>query len=516
MDLKRKYLHLIPSFLVVTSLILSACQDGGQNRVRIAKGGSTNGRIEERTQLTPEQTRHSKDPLSLEPYKKFLAPILSRMDAEAATPWSALFKLKRWIQNPADNKKDVPSPVSISMSREYGEYARQTMYDVFIDDRIYEKQKENEQADTILNEFLTTLYTFKNFSDDELCSLVTSQYKDAEGCVVKIAEAEIVEPSHTAEEERVLSKKILTAEKPVEKRSAKNDSDKSDSESASDNVSGQVSTRKNEPPQKGAPKPSVAKKALDREDYLNIDYVKKYILGKGLEIRHDALVSTMRENGFDVRVFTYRMIPKAAKDPLKIEGETIEGLFAQAEALNQTTQNCFFIGSEVHSECQIKARRSPKGDPENKTRFSLFQFALKIGEKDPFLSETVYQPETVKISKFQVQDTKEEIFLIPLVSVGVEKPTVGAAFRMNYMISAKTIADAKETWALEGIISVPGTITKIMPDEKEKGFKCEGHQIAEMKNEATDILFVAASDKYLGLIKEKVKAVSGPIEVSCW
>lgn len=484
MDLKRKYPHLIPSILVATSLILSACQEAGQTRVRIAKGGADTGRIEatERSKLTQEQERYAQDPVKLPSYVHVLGPIFLKLDKEASIPWSSLYRLKRWIITPKDIKKEVPSPVSVSKDTT-GEYARQTMYDVFIDNGVYEKGTESVQADILLNEFLTALYTFKNFPDIELCKLVKTEYKDIKGCDVKKIDEENIE----------------TETEPA------SEADSADSDS-------QAAARKKDPPKKVPPARKTTIKILTEEDYNKIKIIKQYILEQGEKLSHKVLVSMMQKNGFDVRVLSYQMEPKKVQDPLTLNSETIQSLFDQADALNQTKQNCYFIKTEMTSSCEVSTLRKNVNNSTNGKTSIVHKIELKLPGKEAFFSEIVYQMREVKVMKFQGADGKEELYLIPLSGKNIENPAEGVPYRMNYMMASKNVVESKETWVFEGLVSVPGIVTKVGANGNPGEVKCEG-KVADVKDEATDILLLSGS-KYFDTIKANEQSL--PAYPPCW
>lgn len=512
MDLKRRYLHLIPSFVIATSLILSACQDSGQSRVRIAKGGDAGARGEamERIKLSAEQEKSVKDPLTLEAYEKVLKPIFEKMDADASVSWSSLFKLKRWIISPSDIKKEVPSPVSISSSATYGEYARQTMYDVLVSAAAYDKQNENEKADILLNEFLTALYSVKNFSDDELCQLVKSQNIGIENCAVKKnTDLETGEAEGNGDLEEILASQNNG-------ESSKDETDVTGFDD-SDNDDSKAAVRRKDPPKKDTPSvdkaASTAKKPLVKEDYEKIAHVKKYIHDQGQNLVHGELVSAMRENGFDMRVFSYKQKKSSVgkdKNSLVIQGDDVESLFAQVASLQGSSQTCYSVRGGTKMNCQIQAQRWERGIPGSEKSQGFLNISLKTEKTEKLLSETIYQMPKIKISI--IPETNEEVSLVPLYGLALKNRQVGASYRVNYLLVTKVLTQSEENLKLEGFLSIPGTVTEIK-NESNHAKKCAG-KLAEMNDKGEDVILVTDAEEYLELTKKILPTLH--VLPPCW
>lgn len=525
MSSKRKYLILIPSFLVATSLILSACQDNGQSRVRVAKSKGDGKKVEEamkKAELSAVQKEHVKDPLTLEPYQQVLAPIFSKMDADALAPWSSLFKLKRWIIYANDIKKEADASISVSSTANFGYFARQTMYDIFIDDGIYSKRTVNEKADIILNEFLTALYTYKNFSDEELCKLVKDEYKDADCLNQKKADAEvdladtdtgIVAPETDDLESADAKEKSDKKKSESQKKDSDGDKPKSQLDSASTDPKAEkenekaTAARRNDLPKKNDTAKEKDHKALERDDYLNIEKVKKHIL-ETATLSHAALVTVLRENGFDLRIFSIKIKqePKS-NNSLVLEKESIDSLFSQTKDLNESKHSCYFVRSGEHAECQVKLKVS-----ENEDERTLLSINLKVGEKEKFLKEMVYKVSGV-ISTMQVNPVnKKDTYLVPLGGFALQDSKEGAAYRVNYFVATKAVVDSKETWSLDGILSLPGAVTKFDSGESGDGGTCKG-KLAELKGHESDVILIADSDENVNLIKTVVGKIK---TLRCW
>lgn len=524
MSSKRKYLILIPSFVVATSLILSACQDSGQSRVRVAKSTGDGNKAEKamkKAELTAVQKEHVKDPLTLEPYQQVLAPIFSKMDADALAPWSSLFKLKRWVIYANDIKKDADASISVSTTANFGYFARQTMYDVFIDDGIYSKRTINEKADIILNEFLTSLYTYKNFSEEQLCELVKAEFKDADCLNKKKADAEvdlddtdtgIVAPETDDLEsgdgkEKSDETKAKSEKKESDDDKAKNqlDSALTDPKAAKENEK-PTAARRNDLPKKHDTAKEKEHKALERDDYLNIEKVKKYVQ-ETANLTHAALVSVLRENGFDTRIFSIKIKqePKG-KDALRLEKESIDSLFAQTKELNESKHSCYFIRSGEHSECQIKLTMS---ESEERTLLSI---NLKVGDKEKFLKETVYKKSGVISTKAVNPANKKDTYLVPLSGFALQDNKEGTPFRLNYFVATKAVEDSKEVWSLDGILSLPGSVTTYLIDEASGSVTCKG-KLTELKGLESDVILIADSDENVNLVKTVIGKLGN---LRCW
>lgn len=472
MDSKRRYLHLIPSAMVVTSLILSACQETShQVTPRVAsgnKGGVRTESMAERNKMTKDQQRYVVNPTDLAAYKTHLAAIFDSMSEDALTPWSALFKLKVWVVGPVDLKKDASSSVSITYSETSKQpMARQTQYQVWFDSRVMEKMNDKDKAEYLLGEFLTSLYTFKSLSNNELCGLVKEVYPGSE-CALSVSKG--------TEEEKMVQrakaiKKTLT--------------------------------------------PTAYRKALTQEDYNNIRLVKSYILQQSGSLRHADLIVKMTENGFDERIFSLKLkTASEVKDPSVLDSETIESLFAQAKALDKTQADCHYLQSATKGACDIAAQRTLEEIPGSEVKQALLSLTVKESEaKESLLSETVYQVSKIKIAKYTDVATKEEFFLVPLTSVSMSERVVGASYRTNYLLAVKTVVNKSEIFKLAGVLSVPGVVTKVTQDESKGKVLCEG-SLAALKDKSTDVVLIAKSDKYLGSLKEILKGLN-PVP-PCW
>ncbi|MBV2168300.1 MAG: hypothetical protein KUL82_06295 [Bdellovibrio sp.] len=471
MDSKRRYLHLIPSALVVTSLILSACQETShQVTPRVASGnkGVRTESMAERNKLSKDQQRYVINPTELASYKNHLAAIFDSMSEDALTPWSALFKLKVWVLGPVDLKKEASSSVAITYSEVSTQpMARQTQYQVWFDSRVFEKLNDKDKAESILEGFLTSLYTFKNLSNNELCDLVKEAHPGSE-CTLSISKG--------ADDEKMVQKAKAV---------------------------------------KRTLTPTVYRKALVQEDYNNIRRVKAYILQQGGNLRHADLIVKMTESGFDERVFSLKMKTAGeAKDPSIMEGEAIESLFAQAKALDKTQAICHYLQSATQAGCEVAAQRTREEVPGSGIQQVLLSLTVKESEvKDVLLSEVVYQVPKIKVAKYSDLATKEEFFLVPLTGVSMNERVVGASYRMNYLLAVKAVVNKTEVIKLEGVLSVPGIVTKVTQDESKGKVLCEG-AMATLKDKSTDVVVIAKSDKYLGSLKEIMKGLS-PIP-PCW
>ncbi|MGZ3772494.1 MAG: hypothetical protein ACXVCN_02205 [Bdellovibrio sp.] len=509
--------------MVTTSLILSACQDSGQSRVRVVKGGAGGGTLApaalEKAKLTDKQASDVKDPLKLDPYIKLLAPIFSKMDAGSPIPWSAFFGLKRWIITAADAQVNGLPSVSISNSANYGgNYARQTMYDVFVDSAIYEKRNDNEKADIILNEYLTALYSFKNFSDEELCSFIKDVYKDAQGCAgdklipkrsalgsnnsnnnaTEVLDTEVLDNANAAPEST--ASLLSQPQNSDPKNSADNNSSADNKNSSSEN-----SDSSNTPAVS-----KVTKKNLEQGDYTKILTVKKYIFDQSTNIQHEALLKVLKDNGFDVRIFSFKLASKkvtGSSETTVIQSDVFENLLKQVKALDQTSQKCYFLQIGATADCQMAIEDSGADTavPQLKIGFKL--------DKETVASESVHTlvPE-ISVRKYVSLDTKKEFYLVPLTSVALKDPSTGSAYRMNYLIAVKAVDGSEESWKVTGLLSMAGTVTKVLIEAVNQN-ACEG-KLAEVKDKKTDAILVTDSKAYPDLIKRIGKIIT--VTPPCW
>lgn len=179
MDSKRGNFYLVPAILVATSLILSACQESGHKATaRFANRGAgaeaTGGDGAGRSKLSKEHENKVVNPTELAAYKELVKPLLEKASEGALAPWEQFFKLKKWIMAPMDIKKEESKSLSVTFKEDGTRaLARQTQFEVWMDSRTFNEISKNEQADLVLTEFLTGLYTIKYLTSKQVCSILS-------------------------------------------------------------------------------------------------------------------------------------------------------------------------------------------------------------------------------------------------------------------------------------------------------------------------------------------------------
>nr|WP_295904304.1 hypothetical protein [uncultured Bdellovibrio sp.] len=484
MNSKRRYFHLIPSVLVVTSLILSACQEASHQVTPRVASNNKNARVESvagRTKLTKEQEGQVVDPTSLVPYQQYLKTTFDKLSEGSTTSWPTLFKLKKWIIAPMDIKKDEATSLSMTYSESTAQaQARQTQFEVWIDSRTVKEASDADKSQLILTEFLTSLYTLKNLPGDQFCNLV-KEISPKSQCVVP--KQDVSQETQVETE----AKKAETARKTQQRAAGKT-----------------------------VPKPAVQRstlvqaKPLNQGDYNNIRVVKNYILQQGANIRHDELVKKMSETGFDVRIFDMEIkADDGMGDTGKVSGEALESLFVQAKALDKTKVTCHLLQLDTKGTCEISVQRTVEQVPEAEARH-LLKYSLKEeGAEQAFLSESVYQLKEISIGRYPDKETKEELRLVPLTGVALSHREVGAAFHVTYMVVTRT----KDALKLEGFLSVPGEVSKTTHDEQKNKTLCEG-KLPEAKDKNSDVILVTKDSKYADAIKAVLKGIQ--VVPPCW
>ncbi|MGZ3801927.1 MAG: hypothetical protein ACXVCL_17300, partial [Bdellovibrio sp.] len=491
---KRDYLNLVPTFIVIASLILSACQDGGQKKVRVVPGGpDRSAEIKVRAPLSPDQQKNVKDPVLEQAYKAKLSPIFDKMSPQGTLTWSQLINLKRWIISTEDIKKDVTASVSVT-AKDTDYIARQTMYDIFIDDGIYLKRSDDEKADILLNEIVTSLYTLKFFSDDELCQLVKEKEKNA-----------ICDAKKPSSEEGTLPQGTLSQVN-------------SSSQAPPSEMNANVANRRNDlPKQPDSPK---EKTELGPKDYETIKKVKEHILGHATDLKYEAIISLLKDNGFDMRVFNIKLNSDAKKlengqtetaqkqnDYKEINKDTVDLLFERAKNWNEKKVTCFLLRSDKKGECSVSSTRSTQANAKTKEQEGFLDFVVKMADKN-LISETLYQSQKINIAKYGNGEGDFVTYLIPLSGRALkkDKTAVGAIYHTNYFIVNKAKNSSAEEWNLEGFLSIPGEITEISDNESKT--VCKGKQT---KNE--EVVLAAIDDKNVELIKSMID--SFPAQPPC-
>ncbi|WP_374075926.1 hypothetical protein [Bdellovibrio bacteriovorus] len=481
MDSKRRYSHLIPSVLVATSLILSACQEGSHQvtpRVAAAgKGGAKTESIAGRTKLTKEQEGQLVDPTSLASYEQHLKPLFDKMSEEGPTSWATLFKLKRWVIGPMDLKQEESKSLSMTYAQSSAQaLARQTQYEVWIDSRSMKDANDKEKADLLLNELLTGLYTLKNLSGEQLCVLV----------------------------KEVSPKTNCAAPKEVPKE------EPAKVENTNPRTSGATPAKNPNPNPRSSVAVAPKTTPLNQGDYANIRNVKNYISQVGANLSHEDLVKKMSESGFDVRIFELEIkADEGLGDTGVVKGEALESLFVQAKELNKSKATCHLLQLGTQANCEISVQRTVEQVPEAEARHLLKYTLKEEGAESAFLSETVYQLKEIAIGKYTDKETKEELRLVPLTGVALGNRVVGATFHMTYMVVIRT----KDSLKLEGFLAIPGEVSKVTHDEKKNKDLCEG-KLPEAKDKNSDMVLIAKDSKYAESIKAALKGIQ--VVPPCW
>lgn len=179
--------------MLAGSLILSACQEASrQYSPRVAKQGAAASVNEllAQTKLSEEQQRQVTDPTGLPAYKEHLQRAFEAASLGTSTVSLAeLFKVKKWILGPMDLKTMESKAIAKSrrMEKNAPLMVVQTLHEVWIDAREFAKLDSKAAAEVILNEYLTSLYSLKNFSPATLCKMVSDNAIKAKCDANKVA-----------------------------------------------------------------------------------------------------------------------------------------------------------------------------------------------------------------------------------------------------------------------------------------------------------------------------------------
>lgn len=481
---KLNSLQLTASFLVATSLFLSACQEGGHHqKVKVVPPAKSGTVVDGKGKLTAEEQLNTKDPTTLEPYKHILEPVFLKLNKIEFILWSDLARLKTWVIGPIDDKKDFSPAMASTTAEGAGYIAHQMKYEIFINLALYDKLNEEQQADLLLNEFLTSLYTLKSFKTEELCSLLEEKKLKIDNCQPKTTKA--------------------------------NDSlDDGDLENIEElNI---AAGRSNDRPQKVNPE---RKAALDRLDYDKIAIVKKFILEQRSNLNVEDLLTKMRANGFDMRIFSFKVLE--GNDPNSnnhIGKQTIDSLFSQLQQLEKKSLNCHFLRLGETGTCKFQASRMADGAGASGKKSNYLNFAVKIDD-ETVATDMIYQSGKLKTVRLGDPGGKEMLYLVPLFSAGLQNRLQGQTYRMNYFVASKIISDtgAEQPWKLHGLLSAPGVVAEVYEEEanNEVRIKCKGSMMPlKEKNVKTDVLFLSETDKNIPALSASL----GSIQVlpPCW
>lgn len=469
---KRKYLHLIPSFVVATSLILSACKDNGQSTVRVAGAGgnskATESDVNGRQKLSPSQEGMKQSP---EQIVSILAGLFDTSSKEF--PLSTLVQLKTWVAGAMDvQKESVTGIISETYSKETRQLqARQTQKLILINDPLLKRQmnvtdaEKTAQKEIYLKEFLISLYSLRNFSDDQLCTYVKSLFKEAQ-CASKVSD-----------EQNIPDENVLAA-----RTAGKN---------------------KNEIVPSSTPTTTaqtVVNQPMTQADYNNVDKVETEILSKGSSLSSQDLLALMDKSNFDLRIFKFQINAEPSSDLIS---EQMQSLYNQLASLDKTSSICYSVGLGTKVDCDISMNAFSYDVPSNVENEVVtlkgLNFSLREKDsKDIFIpvQQMVFSKKGHLIAK---KDGSKDLYLLRVGGASVIKNGEGSAYRVQYVVVTK---DSKNAVKAEALVSVAGVITKISEDAK----KCEG-KLAEAKDKGSDMILLAKSDAYLSSIKKVMTSI---------
>ncbi|MGZ3806241.1 MAG: hypothetical protein ACXVB4_18650 [Pseudobdellovibrionaceae bacterium] len=149
------------------------------------------------------------DPTKLPAYVNIVKPLLENIlptDPSKPTKYDEFFVIKTWYLAPADVDKIQKNTLGVSfLKSETQQIARQSMKEVLIDKRIFDKMNEKDQAEILVYEFIMDQYLLRFANMKSLCqvSLLVSEEKakENEGCSNI---PDFVERTMPAEKPRVL------------------------------------------------------------------------------------------------------------------------------------------------------------------------------------------------------------------------------------------------------------------------------------------------------------------------
>ncbi len=188
-------------------------------------------------------------------------------------------------------------------------------------------------------------------------------------------------------------------------------------------------------------------------------------------------------------------------------------MFNSVLALNAQEVSCFALRLEENTKCQVSAERSDEFKVPGHAGYRLVSLKVKEAEQEaPIISEVFYELKGQDLVEAMTVKG-EKIQLLPLTAKGLEKPEVGMRYRLNYLVVRKAEQNGKVIYALSGVVSIPGVISKVsVVDGKNI---CES-SLAELqeKDKSQDIILMAADDKLVIPLKELTEK-SRPT-APCW
>jgi hypothetical protein len=129
------------------------------------------------------------DPTELPAFQKFVKPLLQNIkasDPKNPNKYDRIFKMKTWYLAPVELDKIKNNLLGVSFIKsETQQIARQTMKEVWIDKRIFEKMTMQDQAELLIHEFVMGQYFLRFMSIKDLCkiSIMLEGEKNNQGCL---------------------------------------------------------------------------------------------------------------------------------------------------------------------------------------------------------------------------------------------------------------------------------------------------------------------------------------------
>lgn len=171
---KRSNPLLVSAMALALVLFASGCQNYDQPEVRVTGGDGKNPRVDPNAKpnenYTPEEKTFFTDISTLPAYEAHLSPIFKKLNSPT---WAASIGAKKWLFVPNDLNADDTRNMSVHfLDGENEALAIQTSYDIRVQKVLFESFSQEEQAEVLLTEILTSVFLYKNLNDTELCALV--------------------------------------------------------------------------------------------------------------------------------------------------------------------------------------------------------------------------------------------------------------------------------------------------------------------------------------------------------
>jgi|GEM_PF-4843171 hypothetical protein len=290
---RTNHLQLASAIAVVSALILSACQPTDQSAVmKYANGGRKSEVFEAsartRATVTPELKAMLTDITTGDTYTQGMGPILAALTKSSKFPFEVFIKMKPWyVGNINLNQLPVKPLSSYSTTENKTLTSSQSLYEVWINLNALNRLTEEQKAELLVLEYLTSIYLFKNISSSEICSMATKADKQIADC-----REEAASQDQEALEEWEATQGGLQAP-PTESTGSTN--------AAGGNK--RTMQQRIDALKRKTPKPYTGKIAfLKKADYENIEAVKKYLATDKPTV--EGLKEVMLNHGFPTRIFT--------------------------------------------------------------------------------------------------------------------------------------------------------------------------------------------------------------------